>query len=110
VSFHVEPEALRTAATKIGDAERVAEAAKEYVTRNGSFSFHERGLIGDLAPGHRNLMSDLEQMLTHLGKLGEGSRAALRQAANEYEGTDRDSAARVDASYPPVPRPHPERD
>jgi hypothetical protein len=32
MSFHVEPAALRAAASKIGDAERVAELAGEYVT------------------------------------------------------------------------------
>ncbi|WP_306215023.1 WXG100 family type VII secretion target [Actinoplanes sp. RD1] len=110
MSFHVDPAALRTAASKIGDADRVAELAREYVTRHGTFSFHEQGLIGELAPGHRNLMSDLERMLTHLGKLSDESKTALRQAADGYEHTDSDNAARLDASYPPVPRPHPERD
>jgi hypothetical protein len=58
------------------------------------------------------LLADLQEMLGHLGRLGEGSRTALTDAAAGYEHTDRDNAARVDATYPPVPRPRPrlERD
>lgn len=110
MTFNVDPAALRAAAVKIGDTQRVAEVAKSYVLQHGSFSLHEQGLIGYLAPGHRNLMSDLDQMLSHLGQLGSASEKALKQTAERYGKTDRDAEAKVDASYPAVPRSHPERD
>lgn len=110
MTLNVDPAALRAAAKKIGDTQRVAEAANNYVLLHGSFSLHEQGLIGNLAPGHRNLMSDLAQMLSHLSRLGDASEEALKQAAERYETTDRDAAAKIDASYPEVPRSHPDRD
>jgi len=110
MTFNVDPAALRAAAAKIGDSRRVAEAAKSYVLQHGSFSLHDQGLIGNLAPGHRNLMNDLDQMLSRLSQLGDASEKALKQTAERYEKTDRDAEARVDASYPEVPRSHPDRD
>lgn len=110
MSFEVEPAALRAGASQVGDATRVAEAANGYVAQHGSFSFHEAGLIGVLAPGHRNLMSDLHRMLTHLGHLGEASETALKHVAARYERADQDTAAKIDDSYPVVPRPNPARD
>jgi hypothetical protein len=108
MTFEVEPTALRTGAVKVGDAARVAEAAGRYVTQHGSFSFHERGLIGFLAPGHRHLMSDLQQVLTQLGHLGDASRTALNQIADRYEHTDLNTEANLDATYPAVRRAHPD--
>lgn len=61
------PAALRTYAGQLSDAKRVAEAASSYVSDHGDFSFHEQGLIGYAAPGHRRLLADLNRLLTHLG-------------------------------------------
>jgi hypothetical protein len=110
MSFHVQPDALRTYAGQIGDAKRVADAANTYVKQNGSFSFHQQGLIGWLAPGHDNLMGDLDRMLTHLGELGDTSRAALTQTADHYQHSDRNAEAALDATYPEVARSHPDLD
>lgn len=104
MSFNVDPAALRRYAQQLGEVERVAEACQSYVSAHGNFSFHESGLIGFAAPGHRNLMADLDQLFTQLGKLGVESRAALRAAADEYTRSDEKSAAKVDASYPEVRR------
>jgi hypothetical protein len=103
MTFHVDPAALRTAAAKIGDTRRVTDTAESYVRQHGSFTLHEQGLIGDLAPGHRHLMSDLSRLLSHLGQLGDASAAALKTTAERYEKTDHAAAAKLDASFPETP-------
>jgi hypothetical protein len=104
MSFDVDPSALRRYASQLSEVERVAEDCQRYVAAHGNFSFHERGIIGSAAPGHHNLMVDLQQLLEHLAKLGVESQAALRSAADEYMRTDKGSAAKVDATYPEVSR------
>jgi hypothetical protein len=110
MTFKVDPAALRTYARQLSDVQRVADAADHYVKQYGSFSFHEQGLIGWFAPGHHNLMGDLKQMMTHLGQLGEESKTALEQTAGHYEHADLNAEARIDATYPEVPRLHSDRD
>lgn len=43
MSFHVDPAALRTAASEIGDMERAAELAREYVARHGPSASTSKG-------------------------------------------------------------------
>ncbi|MBM0277429.1 hypothetical protein [Micromonospora tarensis] len=110
MTFTVHPPALRVYADQLVEAGKAAEAAKVYVQTHGSFSLHERGLLGMAAPGHRNLVGALDELLSHLGKLTEASATALRQVADRYEHTDATIAADLDATYPVVPRPSPSRD
>lgn len=110
MSFRVEPQALRTYAGQLADGQQVADAAGRYVHRYGDFSFHEKGLIGFVAPGHRHLMAALDHMLSHLNDLADGSSQALTGVAADYEHTDRRTAAAIDATYPAVPRPSPSTD
>jgi hypothetical protein len=110
MSFKVDPSAIRTYASRLDEIERVAGDAQRYVATNGNFSFHEAGIIGFAAPGHRNLMAALQKLLTHLSELGVDSQKALRATADVYWRTDGDAAARIDATYPPVQRPHPGMD
>ncbi|MBW6432728.1 hypothetical protein KZ829_03105 [Actinoplanes hulinensis] len=84
--------------------ERVAEEADRYVSAHGSFTILDQGLIGFVAPGHRQLMGQLHDLFARLGDLGAGSQSALRAAADTYVNTDERSAAELDASCPPVHR------
>ncbi len=68
--------------------ERVASDADRYVASNGNFSFHQQGIIGFAAPGHRHLMADLHDLLTRISALGAESQKALRPAAAQYMKTD----------------------
>ena len=110
MSFEVDPSALRTYASQLDEVARVAADAERYVATYGNFSFHEEGIMGFAAPGHRKLMSNLHQLLTHLSELGIGSQKALRSTADSYLRTDEKAAATVDATYPPVPRLRPDQD
>lgn len=110
MSFTVDPAALRRYASRLDEVERVAEDAKRYVEAHGNFGFHETGIIGFAAPGHRHLMASLQDLLGHLRELGVESQKGLRDAAEEYQRSDEESAARTDAAYPEVPRPSPLRD
>jgi len=76
MSFHVEPSALRTFASQLDEVERVAADAERYVATYGSFGFHQAGVIGFAAPGHRTLMGNLHKLLTHLSELGTESQKA----------------------------------
>jgi hypothetical protein len=79
--------------------------AKTYIEASGNFSFHESGVIGLLAGGHHKLMGDLNTMFGRLLTVLERSNEALISTASAYDGTDQRGAARVDATYPEVPRP-----
>jgi hypothetical protein len=104
MTFHVEPAALRTYAAQLADAKRDAETAKSYVHKWGDFSAHESGLFGMIFPAHRNFVAALDAMLQHLAALSDASDAALKQEATHYEHSDLNAEARVDDSYPAVPR------
>jgi hypothetical protein len=104
MTFRVEPAALRRYAGQLADGRRVADAANSYVQRHGSFSFHEKGLLGFIAPGHRHLMADLGRLLSHLGELSDASSKSMSQVADGYEHSDKKSQAAIDATYPEVPR------
>jgi hypothetical protein len=110
MSFKVEPPALRTYASQLSEVERVAEDAQRYVSSYGTFNFHESGIIGYAAPGHRKLMANLEKLLKRLNELGTGSQKALRTTADVYQRTDHKSAAAIDATYPPVVQPRLDQD
>jgi hypothetical protein len=110
MSFKVDPAAIRACASRLDEVERVAGDAQRYVAANGNFSFHESGIMGYASPGHRNLMANLQKLLTHLAELGVDSQKALRTTADVYQRTDGDAAARIDATYPPVQRPRPDMD
>jgi len=110
MSFKVEPSALRAYASQLDEVERVGDDAQRYVGTYGNFSFHQSGIIGFAAPGHRNLMGKLHELLAHLIELGTNSQTALRSTSDVYFRTDEKSAAKIDAIYPPTPRPRPDMD
>ena len=104
MTFKAEPWAIRAYADQLAAADRAAQVARTYVNVNGSFSFYEAGLIGALSGEHARIMDELSRMLQHLADLTDASDRALRQAADLYVRTDQHSAARIDATYPAVPR------
>ena len=107
MSFQVEPQALRTYAMQLSDDHRAADLAKRYVHQYGDFSMHEQGLMGMIAPGHRNLVHALDALLSHLGELTDACGTAMNQVAANYERTDTRAAGALDATFPQVPRPVP---
>ncbi|GID98018.1 hypothetical protein ACFQFC_15825 [Amorphoplanes digitatis] len=110
MSFGVEPADLRVFATTLQQAYSDADAAKAYVHAHGSFSFHETGIIGVLSGAHSEWVGKLDEMLNHLQALTDSSSRALNEIATQYEASDEDSAARVDATYPVALRPSVNRD
>lgn len=94
----------------MAEGAHVAEVVHSYVKKHGSFSLHEKGLIGLVAPGHRNLMADLDQLLGHVAQLADGSAVALQRSAEQYQQTDLRSASSIDATYPGVTPPPLSRD
>jgi uncharacterized protein YukE len=105
VTLEVDPAELRVLATQLAAAQKAAEDALSYVNKNGTFDWHQTGAMGALFPGHRHYLAALTGMLRHLGDLTDQSEHAVRQTADNYEHTDHNAAARLDASYPASPRP-----
>jgi hypothetical protein len=58
-----------------------------------------------IAPSHQYLIEALDQMLAHVKDLADASSQAMNREAAHYEHADLQAEARVDASYPAVPRP-----
>lgn len=105
MTFKVEPAALRTYATQLMEAKAAAEAAKSYVDKWGTFSAHEKGLLGMIWPNHQHYVAQLDAMLQHLRDLIDASGTALNREADHYQHTDLRAETQIDASYPAVPRP-----
>lgn len=105
VSFGVEPADLRTYAARLRNSHGDVADAKAYLAAHGNFNFHEAGIIGLLAGGHRDWMADLQGMLDHLMQITETSARSLDEAAGTYEATDQRTAARIDGTRPPAARP-----
>jgi uncharacterized protein YukE len=110
VSFKVDPQAIRAYAHQMKEAANVAGIAAGYVRRHDNVSAHGTGLLAQAMGSHAELVSALDQMLDHLNRLTDTSETALKQTVAQYEHTDRDSAARIDACYPEVTRPAPATD
>jgi uncharacterized protein YukE len=110
MTFKVEPQAVRKYAGQLAEEHRHAETAKTYVNKHGSFSAHEKGLLGMIFPFHADVGAELTPILQHLGELTEASDRALKQVADHYEHTDRDAESKIDATYPAVPRTPVNRD
>lgn len=110
MSFRVDPQALRNYASQLEDAWRAADAARAYVNRWGTFSAHDKGILGMIFPQHAHYVSQINTMLKHLAELADASSTVLSKEADGYERTDLNTAARVDASYPATPRTPVNRD
>lgn len=104
MSFEVDPQAVRKYADELAAVRRAADTANAYVNKHGSFSLHQSGLMGSIAGAHSDFVMSLNTMLKHLMDLADSAELALEQLAAKYERTDDSSAAKVDATYPAVPR------
>jgi hypothetical protein len=105
MSFKVNSSDIRAYAAELLNSYDDTADAKTYTEANGSFTFHESGVIGLLAGGHHKLMGDLNTMFGHLLTVLEKSNEALISTASTYDATDQRSAAQIDDTYPPTPRP-----
>jgi uncharacterized protein YukE len=104
MTFRVEPQAIRSLADHMHEAHHAADTATQYLHRYSDIGTQGTGVLGQALGSHADFVSQLDRMLARLGKLADASEKALRQAATRYEHTDRDSAAKIDASYPRIPR------
>ena len=104
MSFKVDPVAIGECADALRISYDDEMAAKNYILAAGQFNFHETGAIGMLSGDHAALMAKLEEMLGHLLTVNFRSEEALRKVMASYFTTDKAAAARVDATYPAVPR------
>ncbi|AGZ40117.1 type VII secretion target [Actinoplanes friuliensis] len=104
MSFEVDPQAVRKYADELAAVRRAADTANAYVNKHGSFSTHESGLMGYISGAHADFVASLNTMLKHLMDLADSSEVALKQLAAKYEQTDESAAAKVDSTYPVVPR------
>jgi hypothetical protein len=105
MTFRVEPQAVRTLAGHIQDAQDAAEFAAQYIHRYSDIGMHGTGLLGQALGSHADLVGELDRMLARVGELTDASSTSLGQVAAGYEDTDQHAAAQLDASYPEVPRP-----
>ena len=102
--FRVEPEAVRTYAGQLTDAGRAAETARAYVDKWGTFSEHQKGLLGMIWPNHTDYVAHVRTMLQHLIDLTNASATSMESQAEFYERTDLSAESKVDASYRAAPR------
>ncbi|HEX6501585.1 MAG TPA: type VII secretion target [Micromonosporaceae bacterium] len=105
MSFRVDPNAIRSYAAQFTGHADDARAMHDYVARYSSFSWHDQGLINKMQPAHERFATELVKALSHLQDLLTQSRTQLQRVAAFYDHTERTGAARLDDSYPPVPRP-----
>ncbi len=106
MSFSVDPLALNGYAALMGRARDDAQQCKTYFTANVvDLSPGIDGLINPICYEHVAVQRKLAEMLDHLATLLGSSRDEIAQVATRYRTTDAESAARVDDSYPVVPRP-----
>jgi uncharacterized protein YukE len=110
MTFKVDAAEILAYAARLREAHGDAENARSYIHGHGDFSFHQSGIIGALLGRHADLMGRLEQLHGQLLSILERSGAALTTVASDYQRTDEQTAARVDATYPASPRPAPSRD
>jgi len=104
MSFRVEPQAIRTLAGHVQEAHHAADFATQYMRRYSDIGTQGTGLLGQALGSHADFVSQLDRMLARLGELTDAAEVVLRRAAAQYEHTDRGAAAKIDASYPEVPR------
>lgn len=106
MGFVVEPVALEVYGRELADDAAAALAARAYIGRHGTMTWHERGTLNLLLrPPHETFVDEMTSTLAYLGDLLEECESAMKAAASWYEETDRSSASRLDASYPQVARP-----
>jgi hypothetical protein len=105
MTFSVEPAALRRCAGALGTGGEASRSARSYASEHGTISWHDEGLITFMTGAHDNFVKALGRQLQHLGDLLDASATELNRAADFYDRTDRDAAARADSTYPPVARP-----
>ncbi|MBB2940537.1 uncharacterized protein YukE [Actinoplanes lutulentus] len=105
MTLRVDPAALRLYAAQMTEMTRAAEAAKSYIDQWGSLTPHERGFLGIVFQRHPNYVERIDAMLDRVRQLTDASAASLTTTARTYEATDSSSAAELDASYSPSPRP-----
>jgi uncharacterized protein YukE len=110
MGFMVYPWAVRAMANELGVAAEVAKVAERYASRHGQLDWHAQGLLALVIGAHQDFVDRLDKRLAHLHDLLTESGIQLNEVAAAYEHTDTASAARIDATLPPVARNYPEPD
>lgn len=105
MTFRVEPDSMNLYSRQLAELAQAVEAARGYANKWGSFSAHDRGILGLLHGKHGNFMTELNDVLERLGKTVDASSMNLSASARYFERTDDRSAAELDDTYPIVQRP-----
>jgi hypothetical protein len=105
LDFRVEPPDVEAYARQLADGAAATRAAKAYIGRQGTMTWHDRGSLSlMLRPGHETFVDEMTSTLGYLSDLLDRCEEALKSVASWYEETDRRSASRLDATYPQVRR------
>lgn len=107
MTFDVYPQELRNFGRHLVDCADDATEGRTYIARHGDMSVVTQGLFNVVLPAHRQVVEEIKRSWKQLDTLLDESRVALNNAAGCYEWTDQEAAARVDATFPSVPRPRP---
>jgi uncharacterized protein YukE len=108
--FRVEPAALRAAAVQYAAHADQLDVTDKYHDRYSHFDWTNAGLVQQLNGAHHDIAELLAARLRQAADLLRESATGLRRAAEAYERTDRQAAARLDALVPspwPIPAPVP---
>jgi len=106
MTFSVDPTAVHGYAGLLARAGSDAEQCKEYFAEQvPDLTPVSEGLINPLCYIHEGVENKVGEMLDRLVTLLETSREELAGAATRYSDSDQGAAAKLDDSYPVVPRP-----
>jgi uncharacterized protein YukE len=105
MTFHVEPEFLKQYARELDQQNEATEAGRSYATKWGTLSAHQKGILGMLHGKHEGFMQELDEVLQKVSRIMDTSSSNLSASARQYERTDDNAAAKLDASYPAAERP-----
>ncbi|MFE5565903.1 MULTISPECIES: hypothetical protein [Amycolatopsis] len=100
MSFRVEADALRDFSKFLEGCREDAEAVKKNISDDITLSAHEEGVLTMLAGYHSantDAMKGRMKLLTHIA---EHAADEIDSAAQMYEKTDKDDAAKLDSTYP----------
>jgi len=111
MTFTVDPQAIDGYAALLARARDDAQQCKTYFNGNvADLSPGVDGLINPICYEHGRVQKKLAEMLDQLNTLLGTSRDELALAATQYRRSDNDTSARLDSTYPSVPRPSPRMD
>lgn len=107
MTLRVDPAAVAAYAAQVRRAHEDANECRKYFDREvPETSWHgDGGVFNPLYAEHGEVRQTVRGLLTHMIKLLESSGEELSQAGTYYRESDKQTAARLDATLPDVDRP-----